>query len=208
MEKKGGNKGLLFLIYYMLQQTTFIKSAAKWQDLPPEGGKEVAFWGRSNVGKSTTLNALCQQKALARTGRTPGVTTLLNYFQVIPERWLVDLPGYGYAQSAKHRQEQWNTLITQYLEERQSLVGLILIMDIRHPLTSLDQQVLDWVTTLNRPIHILLNKADKIGYGAQQKTLQQVKKHFNSEWITAQTFSAHSKQNLADLEAVINRWLD
>ena len=192
----------------MLHHTTFIKSALAWGDLPPEGGKEVAFWGRSNVGKSSTLNALCNQKALARTGRTPGVTTLLNYFEVIPNRWLVDLPGYGYARTAKHRQEKWNTLITQYLEQRHSLVGLVLIMDIRHPLTELDQEVLNWLITLNHPIHILLNKADKIGYGAQQNTLQKLKSQCISDRVSMQSFSAHNKQNMDALETVVNGWLE
>ena len=194
----------------MLKQSKFIKSAAAWEDLPPEGGKEVALWGRSNSGKSSTLNALCNQHGLARTSRTPGRTTLLNYFQVIPDRWLVDLPGYGYAKQAKHRQEDWDTLISRYISERHSLMGLILIMDIRHPLTPLDQQVLEWLGPLNVPTHIILNKADKLGYGAQQQILHRVQNNLSkiNAGITLQTFSAHNKQNLSNLEHVIENWLE
>jgi GTP-binding protein len=191
----------------MLQQTHFIKSAAAWTDLPPEGGKEVAFWGRSNSGKSSTLNTLCQQNALARTSRTPGRTMLLNFFEVIPNRWLVDLPGYGYAKTAKHRQEQWDALITEYIEGRHSLNGIVLIMDIRHPLTDLDQHVVHWITSLNIPLHIVLNKADKIGYGAQQNTLHSVQSSLKGMDVSVQTFSAHNKHNLEALDAKVLEWL-
>jgi len=194
----------------MLRQTTFNKSAAAWQDLLPEGGKEVAFIGRSNCGKSSTLNILCGQRKLARTSRTPGRTTLLNFFQVEPNRWLVDLPGYGFARASAKLQETWSDLVSRYLSTRNSLNGIILIMDIRHPLMPLDQDVLEWLIPLNIPLHILLNKADKIGYGAQQKTFLQVKKALEkmNGSIGLQTFSAHTGLNLDILQNVIETWLD
>jgi GTP-binding protein len=194
----------------MLQQTTFIKSAAAWKDLPPEGGKEIAFAGRSNSGKSSTLNVLCTQRKLARTSRTPGRTTLLNFFQVEENRWLVDLPGYGFARASAKLQETWTEFVSRYLSTRNSLNGVVLIMDIRHPLTPLDRQVLEWLVPLNIPIHILLNKADKLGYGAQQKTFFQVKTELEkmSDSIGLQTFSAHTRLNLDVLQNVVENWLD
>lgn len=193
----------------MLQNTAFLKSAASWSDLPAEGGKEVAFWGRSNSGKSSTLNTLCRQNALARTSRTPGRTTLLNYFEVKPNRYLVDLPGYGYAKAAKHLKADWDAVIDHYIENRHSLVGIILIMDIRHPLTDIDQEIVKKISALNIPAHIVLNKADKIGYGAQQQTLKKVEKELSKKNnISVQTFSAHNKHNLEALDKKVLEWLE
>lgn len=194
----------------MFQQATFYKSAASWSDLPPEGGKEIAFIGRSNCGKSSTLNKLCSQRSLARTSRTPGRTQLINFFQLQDNQWLVDLPGYGFARASASARDSWNALIARYINTRHSLHGIILIMDIRHPLMKLDQDVLRELIPLNIPVHILLNKADKLGYGAQQQTFLKVKAELEkiSPNFGLQTFSAHTGLNLNKLEEAISTLLN
>lgn len=153
------------------QQASFLKSAAKASQLPPDAGLEVAFAGRSNAGKSSAINALCGQKALARTSKTPGRTQLINVFDLPEGRRLIDLPGYGFAKVPESVRRQWGRMIEEYLNQRQSLAGLVLIMDVRHPLTDHDRQMLAWCTHRRLPVHCLLTKADKLKRGAAASTL-------------------------------------
>ena len=157
-------------------QAKFIQSAANMDGLPPELGFEVAFAGRSNAGKSSVLNRLCQQKSLARTSKTPGRTQLINFFALPDGRYLVDLPGYGYAKVPENVRKQWQRFIDAYLEQRWTLKGVVLLMDIRHPLKNYDQMMLDWAEQKNLAVHVLLNKSDKLKRGATQNTLLSVRK--------------------------------
>ena len=170
---------------------------------------EVAFAGRSNAGKSSAINTLCDNKSLARTSKTPGRTRLVNFFSLDESRRLVDLPGYGFAKVPVAMKKEWEQLMTQYLSDQLPLKGLVVIMDIRHPLNDYDWQMLEWCAHYQLPAHILLTKADKIKRGAQQKSLLQVKKQLKEENIdaSAQTFSALKKTGLETLTSVLDNWL-
>ncbi|MDG2071706.1 MAG: ribosome biogenesis GTP-binding protein YihA/YsxC [Pseudomonadales bacterium] len=170
-------------------QATFWKSAAKLSDCPPDIGAEVAFCGRSNAGKSSAINKLTNQSKLARTSKTPGRTQLINFFTLQDDLRLVDLPGFGYARVPTAVKQGWHQQMDTYLRERQSLKGLILLMDIRHPLTEFDETMINWSQTANIPLHILLTKADKLKRGPQQNTLLKVRKSL-AEPMTLQVFSA------------------
>ena len=174
-------------------QASFVMSAAKLEQLPNDAVPELAFVGRSNAGKSSALNMLCNKKALARVSKTPGRTQLINLFD-IPGARLIDLPGYGFAKVPGAIRQDWGRLIGGYLETRSNLRLLIVIMDIRHPLTDLDEQMLDWAKAAQRPCHVLLTKADKLSKGAAGSTLLQVRTALKKwgEGFTAQLFSAHS----------------
>ena len=154
----------------LFDAATFIKSAPRLADIGADDGREVAFAGRSNAGKSTALNALVGQKALARTSRTPGRTQMINLFGLGGETEaarfrLVDLPGYGFAKVPQAVRRQWGEAMAQYFAERQSLVGVVVIMDIRHPAKDLDRQMLDYAAVRGLPVLALLTKADKLGFG-------------------------------------------
>ena len=151
-------------------------SATQLSQLPPDSGFEVAFAGRSNAGKSSAINTITGIKALARISKTPGRTQMINFFHLDDERAMVDLPGYGYAKVPEKMKLKWQATLSKYLETRQSLRGLMLMMDIRHPLKNFDLQMLDWAKQAELPIHILLTKSDKLGRGAGGNTLQQVRK--------------------------------
>jgi len=191
---------------------SFIISAARLNQLPQNRGPEVAFAGRSNAGKSSAINRLCEQKSLARTSKTPGRTQLINLFQLDGQRHLVDLPGYGYAKVAEQIKRRWQQTMEAYLSERQSLRGLILLMDVRHPLKEVDQQLLDWCWQVGMPVHVLLTKADKLKRGAAQNTLMQVqrelKAHAPDDLCSTQLFSALKGTGLTETYAVLDRWLD
>lgn len=172
----------------------FLTSCAKLIQLPPDALPEIAFAGRSNAGKSSALNAICQQRQLARVSKTPGRTQLINLFN-LPGARLADLPGYGFADVPKPVREGWKRLVGGYLEGRENLHGLVLIMDIRRPLTDFDRQMLDWAHQRALACHILLSKADKLGYGAAKNQLLAVQKTLREAealTTTVQTFSAHS----------------
>lgn len=191
-------------------QVEFLKSAAKVEQLPADIGFEVAFAGRSNAGKSSALNCLTGIHGLARTSKTPGRTQLMNVFVLTDEnRRLVDLPGYGYAKVALQLKRNWQQHLAHYLEVRQSLKGLVLLMDIRHPLKDLDQAMINWAITRQLPVHILLTKADKISRGQAQSVLLQINKHFESMngLVSAQVFSSLKRQGIESLINVINSWL-
>ena len=158
------------------QQTHFVMSAPDIRHLPSDTGIEVAFAGRSNAGKSSALNTLTNQKSLARTSKTPGRTQLINLFEVADGKRLVDLPGYGYAEVPEEMKRKWQRALGEYLEKRQSLQGLVVLMDIRHPLTTLDSQLLCWFCQTQKPVHIVMTKADKLSRQQQNKTLAEVEK--------------------------------
>ena len=192
------------------------------RQLPPDLGGEVAFAGRSNAGKSSALNALCQQNALARVSKTPGRTQQLVYFDVAPPpppgatpppeaaRWLVDLPGYGYAKVPKDLQAHWQAFLDGYFGSRMALRGLVVVMDIRHPLKDYDRQMLGYAVQRGLPAHALLTKADKLGRGAQANALLAVRRELASAWgdtVGVQAFSAESRQGVDELRAVVAGWL-
>jgi GTP-binding protein len=192
--------------YY--QQASFVQSATTPKTLPKESGLEVAFAGRSNSGKSSTINRTCSQKSLARTSKTPGRTQLINFFTLPEGQWLVDLPGYGYAKVPEHLKLEWHKFIDAYLTTRATLKGLILVMDIRHPLTSFDQDLLTWAAHRHLPVHILLNKADKLSRGATQNMVLAVRKELADypNQVSAQAFSASSGLGLEILWAKLDEW--
>jgi GTP-binding protein len=191
------------------QKTTYWTSAYEFRQLPPDRGREVAFAGRSNAGKSSALNALTQQKALARISKTPGRTQMINFFQVEPERCLVDLPGYGYAKVPITVRRHWQQVVSRYVGERHALQGLFLLMDIRHPLTDLDQRLLAWCARRELPVHVLLTKADKLKTGAALNTLRQVARALESAYprTSVQLFSALKRLGMADAQRYLDAWL-
>ena len=189
---------------------SFLTSAAQLRQLPADTGWEVAFAGRSNAGKSSAINVITGQKNLARTSKTPGRTQLINFFSLTVEKFLVDLPGYGYAKVSHDIKERWQNTLARYLETRISLKGLILVSDIRHPLKEYDQHMLTWATQRELPIHILLTKTDKLSRGAAQQTLLQVEKnaHAFSTHVSVQLFSAHTKLGVDIARQQILNWLE
>ncbi len=191
-------------------QAKFLVSAAKLSQTPPDNGLEVAFAGRSNAGKSSALNTLCQQKALARTSKTPGRTQLLNFFSVDEQRRLVDLPGYGFAKVSERVKLQWQGALADYLENRLSLQGVILLMDVRHPLKEFDRQMLDWSHQIGRPVHILLTKADKLSRGAAANSLQMVQREISQfgTSVSIQLFSALKRQGIDQAHQVMDGWFE
>lgn len=194
----------------LCQQARFSISAAKVDQCPPDEGLEVAFAGRSNAGKSSALNTLTHA-SLARTSKTPGRTQLLNFFELDEQRRLVDLPGYGYAKVPIPLKLHWQKHLEAYLGSRQSLRGLMLMMDIRHPLTEFDCMMLDWSVASGMPMHILLTKADKLNYGAAKNALLKVQQELRRGWgekVSIQLFSAPKRQGVEDAQAVLARWLE
>ncbi|VAX14304.1 GTP-binding protein EngB [hydrothermal vent metagenome] len=187
----------------------FITSVPSPKQAPPDSGVEVAFAGRSNAGKSSALNTITGRKALARTSKTPGRTQHLVFFGLEEDTRLVDLPGYGYAKVPEHVKQKWGQAMADYLQSRQSLQGLVLLMDIRHPLTEFDQQMLDWCQRADMPVHILLTKADKLKRGPAQSTLLKIKGILKKyPPVTIQLFSALKKQGVEEARAVLTQWLN
>lgn len=194
----------------LYQRAAFLKSAPKLAQCPEDTGAEVAFVGRSNAGKSSSLNAITHQTGLAKVSKTPGRTQLINIFTLDTlDRRLVDLPGYGFAKVPIPLKEEWGKSMGAYLEQRQCLKGIILLMDIRHPFMPLDDQLLHWAVAIGRPVHVLLTKADKLSYGQQKNTLLAVRKQlaaYGGE-LSVQTFSALKKTGLDEAWAKLDDWL-
>ena len=192
------------------RQAAFLTSAAKLKQSPPDQGFEVAFAGRSNAGKSSAINTICDQKALARTSKTPGRTQLLNFFSLDDERRIVDLPGYGFAKVAENIKKQWQGTLADYLEHRQCLQGIFLMMDCRHPLKDNDRQMLEWAGHIGLPVHILLTKADKLKKGPAKSSLLEVRKtiaHISPDF-SAQLFSSLKKTGLEEAHARLDEWFE
>lgn len=192
------------------RQAQFVKSAAKVSQLPEDSGCEVAIVGRSNAGKSTFLNKLTGQKSLAKTSKTPGRTQLMNVFSLSDsEKRLVDLPGYGFAKVAKSMKFDWETHLGDYLHERKSLQGVIMLMDIRHPMQPLDVMMISTLVLEQLPVHILLTKADKLSKNAAIQSLKAVEKELSEVGLShcVQTFSIQQAHTLVQVIGVINDWL-
>jgi GTP-binding protein len=191
----------------VLNRAQFHTSVAHLRDLPFSRA-EVAFAGRSNAGKSSALNLLTRKNRLAFTSKTPGRTQLINFFEMAPDTFLVDLPGYGYAKVPPQIKAQWEDLLSRYLQEREPLVGMVLIMDARHPLTPLDQRMLDWFTPTGKPVHILLSKADKLSNSEKALTLRKLKQTLAPfENVSVQLFSSLSRLGADEAAGVIEGWL-
>lgn len=189
----------------------FVISAPTLALCPDDTGAEVAFAGRSNAGKSSAINALTQQNALARTSRTPGRTQLINFFSVMNDesRRLVDLPGYGYAKVPESVKLEWQKHLAEYLRNRFSLRGLVLLMDVRHPLTEFDQMMLNYADQREMPVHILLTKSDKLKKGPASAALQKVRSRLK-EWedlVSVQLFSSLKRDGVDTLSKKLDQWL-
>ncbi|RKZ82809.1 MAG: YihA family ribosome biogenesis GTP-binding protein [Candidatus Parabeggiatoa sp. nov. 1] len=192
------------------RQAIYWLSAHNIDQLPEDTGFEVAFAGRSNAGKSSAINAIAGQKALARTSKTPGRTQQIIFFKLDETRCLVDLPGYGFAKVPLAVKEHWQKTLERYLHTRRSLRALVLMMDIRHPLTDYDQQMLDWCRLSNMPVHVLLTKADKLSRGKGSMVLQQVRKHLAalSGEMSVQLFSALKRVGIEEAQTRLNDWFE
>ncbi|MFV1985302.1 MAG: ribosome biogenesis GTP-binding protein YihA/YsxC [Thiohalomonadales bacterium] len=191
------------------QKIAFLISVPKPVQAPADTGTEVAFAGRSNAGKSSALNAITQRKALARISKTPGRTQHLVFFKLDDSRRLVDLPGYGFAKVPTRVKREWGDAMTNYFEQRKSLRGLILLMDVRHPLTDFDQQMLAWCNSVNMKVHILLTKSDKLKKGPAKATLLQVQKELAAYGtVSIQLFSATKKIGVEQAQSLILNWLN
>ena len=190
-------------------KTHFLTSAPNIRSIPEDTGIEIAFAGRSNAGKSTALNALTNQKSLARTSKTPGRTQLINLFEVEPNCKLVDLPGYGYAAVPEKMKIEWQKSLGEYLQKRECLGGLVVLMDIRHPLKDLDQQMIEWAVSADLPVMLLLTKADKLSQSARSKQVKMVREAilpFQGD-IQVEAFSAQNKIGIDKLAAKLDSWL-
>jgi GTP-binding protein len=191
------------------QQAQFILGTPDTRRAPADTGMEIALAGRSNAGKSSALNVITGQHALARISKAPGRTREINFFAIANDRRLVDLPGYGYARVARSIKDQWQQNIARYLETRQSLSGVIVLMDVRHPLKDTDRQVLGWCHAAGLPTHVLLTKSDKLKRGPAKSTLLAVRKELSRLHpdASAQLFSALNRDGIDQLHAVLDVWL-
>lgn len=193
----------------LFQQAVFYTTVNHLRDLPPESTAEIAFAGRSNAGKSSAINTLANRTRLAFVSKTPGRTQHLNYFSLGQNRFMVDLPGYGYAKVPGAVKDHWRELLAQYLAERPQLKGLILIMDSRHPMTELDSQMLAWFLPTGKPVHCLLTKSDKLNRSDSMSVLRQVKAALEalSPNYSAQLFSSPKRVGMDEVGEVVGRWL-
>jgi len=181
----------------------FLRAAGRGSELPPPGPPEIAFAGRSNVGKSSAINALVGRKALARTSKTPGRTQTINFYALADSARLVDLPGYGYARVPQALRMQWRELVGAYLRSANRLVGVALVMDARHPLTPLDEQLIEWLGGTR--LLVLLTKADKLSRAAQQEILAQVRQRLRRHTVTL--FSSVTRQGVEECRDLLAEWL-
>lgn len=195
-------------------ETRFIKSANKAEHFPGDGGREVAFAGRSNAGKSSAINTITGRKGLARTSKTPGRTQLINFFGLDETRRLVDLPGYGFARVPGDVRAHWRQLMQAYFAARRSLAGVMLVVDIRRGIGDFDRQMLDWAMDCGCPTHVLLTKADKLKRGAMSRALLEAEKALANEYaerarasLSLQTFSSLNRAGLDDARTMLFDWL-
>lgn len=209
MNNSNSNDSLKTQYQKVIQQTEFLLSAPTFKLCPADTGLEIAFAGRSNAGKSSAINALTNQRQLARSSKTPGRTQMINFFTIAEDKRLVDLPGYGYASVPQEMKRKWQIELEEYLVERKSLTGLVLLTDIRHPLKYFDEQMLHWAKDGGLPVHILLTKADKLKYGAQKNALLKMQKELKKLDLpcTIQLFSALKKQGIDELTTIMGNWL-
>lgn len=194
----------------LFNDVAFFATAAHERDLPVSTGVEVAFAGRSNAGKSSALNALARRHRLAFVSKTPGRTQQINFFSLGAGRFLVDLPGYGYARVPGAMKRYWQELLSGYLQTRGQLRGLVVVMDARNPLTPLDRQLLDWFAPTGRRVHVLLTKADKLSRQEAARQLLKVSERLAAEYrgSSVQLFSAMTKQGVDEAEAMLAKWFD
>ena len=193
----------------LFRNARFEISIAKPSGLPPPNGAEVAFAGRSNAGKSSAINTLANHTRLAFVSKTPGRTQLINFFRLQSGAVLVDLPGYGYAQVPEAVRRQWQHLLENYLTRRPNLIGLVLIMDSRHPLTERDRAMIGWFAPSGRPMHVLLTKSDKLSRNEAAATLTAVRRELAplGSQVTVQLFSSLKKTGIEEVEQVVGAWL-
>jgi len=189
----------------LLEQAEYMDSVHQLAQLPVDDGFEVAIAGRSNAGKSSLINRLCRRNALAKTSRTPGRTRQLVFFRLDQQRRLVDLPGYGFARVSGELKQHWQGLIRRYLESRRVLVGLVVVMDARHPLKPLDCELIEWSGQRGLGLHLVLTKADKLGRGRQARTLADVRRVVHDQ-VGVQLFSAESGQGVDELQRMLASW--
>ncbi len=194
----------------LYQKATYLKSVPTIDLCPEEMTHEVAFAGRSNAGKSSALNVITSQKSLARTSKTPGRTQLINFFPVDETKALIDLPGYGFAKVNVKMKRAWEAGLSQYIEERQALRGLVLLMDSRMEPTEIDLVMLDWTLDIDLPVHVLLTKSDKLKNGPAKARLHSMQKLIaeNYPHATVQLFSSLNKQGLEEVWDKLDEWMD
>jgi len=198
----------------ILQNVSFVISTNHFDKLPIDRGREIAFAGRSNAGKSSAINTLTNKTRLAFVSKQPGRTQLINFFKIKDMQSLVDLPGYGFAKVPKPMKDHWRKLLPKYLQERKSLIGLVLVVDIRRELTELDTQMLDWFAPQKKPIHVLLTKSDKVSKDKSLRTLNKINNELKEKWgkkfnveCSAQLFSSLKKQGIEKATKKIEQWL-
>lgn len=187
-----------------------MRSAHTLEQCPQDTGREVAIAGQSNAGKSSVINVLANKRNLARTGKSPGRTQLLNFFLVAAGYRLVDLPGYGFARVPVDVKHHWSTVVQSYLDSRQSLAGLILVMDVRHPLKPYDEQMISWCRSTGLPVHIVLNKADKLSHGTGRKALDEVRRRCcgTDDRVTAQLLSTLKHTGIDSVKDKLRYWFN
>ena len=193
------------------QHANFYITINDLRDLPQPNGLEIAFAGRSNAGKSSAINTLTKRNRLAFVSKTPGRTQHINFFKLGDKHFLVDLPGYGFAKVPSKTRQHWENLLSTYLQTRVPLYGMVLIMDVRHPLTPLDLRMLDWFTPTGKPVHILLTKADKLTLQQARKILRDVLDFLQKTYpqqCSAQLFSSKAKKGVKEVYSVLGKWLD
>ena len=192
------------------RQAQYTISATQLSELPEDNGIEIAFAGRSNAGKSSAINTITEQKSLARISKTPGRTQMINFFNIDENKSLVDLPGYGYAKVPEKMKIRWQQTLGKYLETRKSLVGLMLMMDCRHPLKEFDLQMIHWANKAELAVNILLTKSDKLKKGAAKTTLLQVESELKKQKLTASTqlFSSHNQQGKQQAIEQLDHWFN
>ena len=195
--------------HFNFSQIEFIKSAPSLAQCPEDFGIEVAFVGRSNAGKSSAINAIAGRANLARTSKTPGRTQLINFFKIDEHRRLVDLPGFGYAKVPQRVQQQIETMLSTYISQRHCLQGLVLLMDIRHPLMPQDKQLIHFANDCELPIHVLLTKCDKLKRGASQNVLLQTRHSLSAyPHVSVQTFSALHRFGIEEVHHKLDEWFN